>query len=75
MTDLDLLVPFWDPVRLSIYLHVFSRLAPNVHLNWPDTDVEPTNIDDIMDAVKLAASTALTTVIDHSPKGRLLRGF
>ncbi len=28
-----------------------------------------------MDAVKLAASTALTTVIDHSPKGRLLRGF
>ncbi|KAK0219711.1 hypothetical protein EDD85DRAFT_337762 [Armillaria nabsnona] len=28
-----------------------------------------------MDAVKLAASTVLTTIIDHSPKGRLLRGF
>ncbi|PBK89310.1 hypothetical protein ARMGADRAFT_936172, partial [Armillaria gallica] len=63
--------PFW----MAELLHVFSHLTPNVHLNWRDTDVKPTDIDDIMDAVKLAASTALTTVIDHSPKGQLLRGF
>ncbi len=34
-------------------LHVFSRLAPYVHLNWRDTDVEPTDIDDIMDVCSL----------------------
>ncbi|KAK0447716.1 hypothetical protein EV421DRAFT_1787771 [Armillaria borealis] len=62
------------PSWISDLLHVFSRLAPNVHLNWRG-DVEPTSIDDIMDAVKLAASTSLATVIDHSPKGRPLRGF
>ncbi|KAK0434697.1 hypothetical protein EV421DRAFT_1678942, partial [Armillaria borealis] len=64
------------PSWMTDLLHVFNRLAPSIGpFNWRDTNVEPTDIDDIMDAVKLAASTALTTIIDHSPRGRLLRGF
>ncbi|PBK82877.1 hypothetical protein ARMGADRAFT_1019482 [Armillaria gallica] len=62
------------PSWMSDLLHVCHRLAPAVHINWRST-VSPEYIDDVMDAIKLAAKASLTAIIDCSPKARLLRGF